>query len=238
MIESDKELKMYLYGLVHRSAIESLKTLALFGIATEVSWREVGELGAIVESGFPVQVCASSEKALIDAIVIHDRVLLSAFAVGTVLPLRFGTEFVSEQALLEHLEQHQSKYLTILQKLEGKAEVSLKLFAEQAEPEPMPANLKGRDYFLAKKEQAQQQQLIQTRLDGDRQTLIQDLQSQNIQVFTKVTDHYLLLCDRSFDLTSMIMNWKTALKWTWKISDSIPPYHFVGSSKKHGVLFD
>ena len=88
---------MYLYGLVHRSAIEVLAINQINGIAGDLSWRESGELAAIVESGFPAQACANSEAALIEAIVSHDRVLLSVFASQTILPLRFGTEFASER---------------------------------------------------------------------------------------------------------------------------------------------
>jgi hypothetical protein len=226
---------MYLYGLVHRSAIESLKSLSIAGIAHELVWIESGELGAIVEPGFPVQACAASEQALIDAIVVHDRVLLSTFAVTTVLPLRFGTEFASDDALLEHLKTQQNAYLTALKVLDSKAEVSLKLFAQQAEPEPISTSLKGRDYFLAKKEQAQQQQLFQQSFDRDRQSLIEALQSQNIQVFTKSVDHYLLLCDRDCGLEDILKIWQFQMhegdrdqnQWTWTLSERLPPYHFA-----------
>ena len=68
---------MYLYGLVHRSAIGMLTIDKINGIASELGWRESGELAAIVEPGFPAQACANSEAALIEAIVNHDRVLLS-----------------------------------------------------------------------------------------------------------------------------------------------------------------
>jgi hypothetical protein len=219
---------MYLYGLVHRSAIENLIAIDRRGIAGDLRRIESGELLAIVESGFPVQACAESEQALIAAIVVHDRVLLSAFAVTTVLPLRFGTEFTSETALLSHLEQKQSLYLAAIHALEHKAEVSLKLCFDLPEPELIPATLKGRDYFHAKKQQAQQQQSIQSRLDADRQTLVEALQSQNIQVFTKSVDHYLLLCDRDCDLTVILENCKLVNPWTWKMSEFLPPYHFAG----------
>jgi hypothetical protein len=218
---------MYLYGLVHRSAIEHLKSLSIAGIAHELVWIESGELGAIVEPGFPVQACAVSEQALIDAIVIHDRVLLSAFAVTTVLPLRFGTEFASDDALLEHLKTQQSAYLKAIKALESQAEVSLKLFAQQAEPEPIPTTLKGRDYFLAKKEQSQQQQLFQQSFDRDRQSLIEEFQFHNIQIFTKSVDHYLLLCDRTCDLALYLKCWQSQNQWTWKLSELLPPYHFA-----------
>ncbi len=222
---------MYLYGLVHRSAIEDLKRLPIAGIANDLVWIESGDLAAIVEPGFPVQACAVSEQALIDAIVIHDRVLLSAFAVTTVLPLRFGTEFANDSALLNHLQTQQSTYLKALNLLESKAEVSLKLFAEQAELPPIPANLKGRDYFMAKKEQAQQQQLMQQSFDLDRNALMTILQDQNIQVFTKSTDHYLLLCDRDCNLQLHLNSWQSQNQsqnqWNWQLSELLPPYHFA-----------
>ncbi len=229
---------MYLYGLAHRSAIEDLKLLSIAGIANELAWIESGDLVAIVEPGFPVQACASSEQALIDAIVVHDRVLLSAFAVTTVLPLRFGTEFASEMALLAHLQTQQGDYLKALNLLESKAEVSLKLMAEQAELPPISANLKGRDYFLAKKEQAQQQQVMQQSFDHDRQSLIEEFQFHNIQIFTKSVDHYLLLCDREFDLECILKIWQFQMhecdraqnQWTWKLSEMLPPYHFAAEA--------
>lgn len=218
---------MYLYGLVHRSAIDRLQSLSVAGIANELVWIESGELAAIAEPGFPVQACAVSEQALIDAIVVHDRVLLSAFALTTVLPLRFGTEFASDSALLSHLQTQQSIYLKALNVLESKAEVSLKLLAEQAEPQPLSPNLKGRDYFLAKKEQAQQQQIQQQNFDRDRQRLIEEFQVNHIQVFTKSVDHYLLLCDRDCDLEVYLNSWQRSNLWTWKLSEMLPPYHFA-----------
>ena len=39
---------MYLYGFVHRSAIEMLAINQINGIAGDLSWRESGELAAIV----------------------------------------------------------------------------------------------------------------------------------------------------------------------------------------------
>ncbi len=232
---------MYLYGLVHRSAIEMLTIDKITGIASELSWRESGELAAIVEPGFPAQACANSEAALIEAIVNHDRVLLSVFATQTILPLRFGTEFTSELALIQHLETNQVAYLNAIDTLNNKAEISLKLSATQSEREPISAQLKGREYFLAKKEQSQHQQLVDQYLDHDRALLLQKLSDRGIEVFEKSMDHYLLLCDRNFDLESILSNWQIEMEeanhpdqsknkpknqWIWKISEDLPPYHF------------
>ncbi len=226
---------MYLYGLVHRTAIGTLKSLPIAGISAELIYLESGDLVAIVEPGFPVQACAASEQALIDAIVVHDRVLLSAFAVTTVLPLRFGTEFATDAALLDHLQNQQQHYLAALTALQGKAEMSLKLSAKLPESELISASLKGREYFQAKKEQSQQQQMLQTRLDGDRQSLIEELQLQNIRVFTKSVDHYLLLCDRGIAIQDVLTIWQLQMKecdssqtqWSWKVSEMLPAYHFA-----------
>lgn len=234
---------MYLYGLVHRTAIETLKSLPIAGISNELIYLESGDLVAIVEPGFPVQACAASEQALIDAIVVHDRVLLSAFAVTTVLPLRFGTEFATDTALLDHLQNQQASYLKALIALQGKAEVSLKIFAELPEPEAIPANLKGREYFQAKKAQSQQQQTLQIQLDGDRQSLVKELQFHNIQVFTKSVDHYLLLCDRGFAIQDVLTIWQlqtqesdsAPTQWTWKISEMLPAYHFAAEVLAEGL---
>ena len=232
---------MYLYGLVHRSAIEMLAIDKINGIAGELGWRESDELAAIVEPGFPAQACANSEAALIEAIVSHDRVLLSVFAIQTILPLRFGTEFTSESALIQHLETNQVAYLNAIDTLKNKAEISLKLSATQAELEPISAQLKGREYFLAKKEQSQHQQLIEQYLDHDRALLLQQLSDRGIEVFEKAVDHYLLLCDRNFDLESILSNWQAEMdetdrinqstnkpknQWIWKSSEELPPYHF------------
>lgn len=230
---------MYLYGLVHRSAIEMLAINQINGIACDLGWRESGELAAIVENGFPAQACANSEAALIEAIVRHDRVLLSVFASQTILPLRFGTEFASEQALIQHLQKNQIAYLKAINALRNKAEISLKLSATQSEMPPIPAELKGREYFLAKKEQSQQQQFIEQYLDRDRTLLLQQLSDRGIQVFEKTVDHYLLLCDRNFDLKSILERWQVEMEeydrtnqpkneWIWKISEELPPYHFSG----------
>ena len=156
---------MYCYGLVRTREIEPIETMP-DGIEGLLCWVICGEIAALVERNFGMVAGAFSEAELLTAIVGHDRVLRSVFQTMTVLPLRFGTEFTTEVALQEHFKQNLSDYLRKLTALENKAEISLTLTAIAPAEVLIPAHLTGRDYFLARKEQSQQQ--LQWQADCDR----------------------------------------------------------------------
>ncbi|WP_218079510.1 GvpL/GvpF family gas vesicle protein [Anthocerotibacter panamensis] len=138
---------MYAFALAPAPAISQ----AILGIIPEpVVWISVGALVAVVQ---PLDLSAimADEAQSLTAVVAHDRVLRELFALGDILPLRFGTVFVSETALKEHLETHQAHYQQKLTHVAGFGEFALKVQPlPPSVPSPTPA-LEGRAYFTARK---------------------------------------------------------------------------------------
>lgn len=127
------------------------------GIANSLHLVTVDQLAALVEPDLSIEVLQSSDDLLMQAVLCHDQVIREMFEQTPLLPLRFGTYFVSHQGLVEHLETHHREYLEKLKKIAGQAEFLLKLKPLTVPEFAIPNELKGRDYFLAKKQQYQMQ---------------------------------------------------------------------------------
>lgn len=229
---------MYCYGIARTGAIGNLDLIPA-GIREPLRWVICGELSALIEMEFSVAQHAIAEADLLTAIVAHDRVLRSVFDVITVLPLRFGVEFSSEAALRQQLQHQTAPYLRQLTQLENKAEVTLTLTAIAPPEVPIPAHLTGRDYFMAKKQQSQQQQNWQQECDQLRQQAVTLLQQWGIQVKQKgeaESESYFLLYDRSLPLDTYCQQWQKQLlqltggQWNYALGEPMPPYHFLDSS--------
>jgi hypothetical protein len=228
---------MYCYGLVRTPAIAQLEQMPE-GIEGDLRWVICGEVSALVEPGFDMAAKALSESELLTTIVGHDRVLRSVFQAMTVLPLRFGTEFTTELALSHYFKQHLSTYLQKLTALENKAEISLTL-TPIAPPEiTIPEQLTGRDYFLAKKQQAQQQSTWEADCARIRETAVQLLSQLGVQIRSKNPDNpgdtYVLLYDRSIPVERYCEQWRSLIAtqsqgaWQYILGEPTPPYHFAG----------
>ncbi len=231
---------MYCYGLVRTQAIEQLEIMPE-GIEGPLRWVICGEVSALVESGFEMTKRALSEAELLTAVVGHDRVLRSIFAVMTVLPLRFGTEFTTDQAIQEHFKDNLSIYLQKLTKLDNKAEIALTLRSIAPPEIAIPAHLTGRDYFLAKKQQAQQQLQWQDECDRIRHNAVTVLSELGVEIRSKnpdsPSDSYVLLYDRTVPVETYCEQWRSLLStqatgtssgdWQYILGEPTPPYHFV-----------
>jgi len=75
----------------------------------------------------------------------------------TLLPLRFGTAFVSIDALESYLQTEGERLCASLQRLDGYAEYLITGNAASPKLE-MATNLTGKDYLLAKRSQYLQQE--------------------------------------------------------------------------------
>ena len=221
---------MYTYAFF-KSAIAPLNRLA--GIAGEVQIVESGQLSALVEPSLELEVLQKDDSHLVQAVLTHDRMICDLFWQTTILPLRFGTCFVSLESLIEHLETHQESYLAKLAQLEGKAEYRLKLTPSEV-PVSTISDVKGKQYFLAKKQQYQTQQAQQ-----------EQQRSQLEQVFTSISKTYpdyrvteakegieklYLLIDRQQEtaLYQHLQNWQNhCTHWELILGEALPPYHFV-----------
>ncbi len=225
---------MYTYAFLKTSTIP----LALpTGIESPVQIVGTDQLSAVVEpklSKTKLDTLQEQNETLIQAVFAHDRVLRELFLQTTILPLRFGTHFASRQALLTHLDAQQQKYLEAIAHFEGKAEYTLKLIPVEIPVPPVPAELKGKDYFLAKKQQ-HQAQLEQKELQRkERETIIQQFATVCCQyrISSNAGDSekmYLLINrDNENQMLEQFRIWQSQyFYWQLTLGEALPPYHFL-----------
>lgn len=190
-------------------------------------------LAAIVEPGVPAETFNNDDQKLIDMAICHDRVICEVFLQITVLPLRFGTCFASEKMLVNHLESQGKEYKEKLSKIQGKEEITLKITPITI-PESAPIKGKGKDYFLAKKQQYQNQQEFNTNQWQEKQKLLEIIQAENhwdivIQEQEQSTKiHFLINTENRSDILEQFLYWQESCpRWDLTLGESLPPYHFI-----------
>ncbi|MGI0487160.1 GvpL/GvpF family gas vesicle protein [Pantanalinema rosaneae CENA516] len=222
---------MYLYALLPAPASE----LHLpEGLITQVQRLDAGKMVAVVEPEIALEPLEQDDRQLLQAILTHDRVVRELFAQTTVLPFRFGTCFTSSTNLLEHLTAMATDYLTTLQQLEGKAELTLKLTRLEPPTLEVSPDLKGKDYFLAKKQQYQQQQAFQQQQMQELEQITTAIGqvAANISFQPNHTANeslYILLARPAIaELQQSVSQWQQQYPlWQFSLSEALPPYHFV-----------
>lgn len=232
---------MYAYAIMRKT--DTKLELPAIGIAFELKAIPVDNLLAIVE---PLLTLAAleklEEKALIQAVLSHDSIICETFKQQTLLPLRFGTCFLSPEALENHLLQHQEKYLQQLAYLADKAEYCIKCIPREAPTPTIPSSAKGREYFLAKKQRYQTQQDFQAEQAQQwlfvQQTLAQYYPNALITPLQGNTQKIYILGDfiraripsspEAPFLSQQVQNWQqTCSHWEFYLGEPLPPYHFV-----------
>jgi hypothetical protein len=180
------------------------------------------------------------EQSLMQAIVQHDRLICELFNDRTLLPLRFGTAFVSIGALETYLKEEGDRLLASLERLDGYAEFLITGSAIAPKVEAA-ANLKGKDYLLAKRSQYLQQEQWRSQLQEEvldyRQTITASL---NPDIYKPEFQHvetqgsedvrvYALLPRSQVEyLQKILRSWeKTHSHWQISWSNALPPYHFL-----------
>lgn len=203
------------------------------GLQADTLLMTVENVGAIAELHIDLAVLQADDQRLLTAVLSHDRVIGEIFQQTTVLPLRFGTQMTSLEGLQAHLQTNLSAYRTKLKQLSGKAEYQLKLEPATISLPPLPEGLKGRDYFLAKKQrledqtQALQQQQVQLddlldRIRQDYPDSVQSPHEDGARVFVLV-DHANVPI-----LHQQAQTWQAGSPaWQIILSEALPPYHFV-----------
>jgi hypothetical protein len=202
------------------------------GILGSLQVIAVEGLAALVEPNLAPGLLQENDKQLVQAVISHDRVIRELFEQTAVLPLRFGTYFKTQQGLVEHLQAHRSEYLQRLEGLQGKAEYSLKLtpiaFVEPAIGE----DIKGKDYFLAKKQIYQHQATWQSEQKAELETLLETI-AQHFPQWVKGeadqgVERIYLLSESESELLESFQNWQNQLPhWELVLGEALPPYHFV-----------
>lgn len=193
-----------------------------------------GAIAALVEADLDLEAIQADNSRLLGAVLSHDRVLCDLFQQTTLLPLRFGTQLASLDHLKAHLATEQARYHSKLQALARQAEYQLKLRPLAVTPPPLAEGLKGRDYFLAKKQRIQDLATAQQQQQDECQTLLMQIAAAYPQcVIPEATDTeskvYLLIPDDQVnDLTRQIEDWGSQMPhWQLILSEALPPYHFV-----------
>jgi hypothetical protein len=80
----------------------------------------------------------------------HERVVEAIMARGVVLPLRFGTQLDSEDQLADVLATRREELLRSLERVRGKVELGVRIFAERTHPTRRQAEAGGRSYLLTR----------------------------------------------------------------------------------------
>lgn len=222
---------LYVYG-VCRKPDPSL-SLPL-GLEQETALVIVDQLAAIFEAGIDVKAIQADDQRLLTAVLSHDRVICDLFNQLPILPMRFGTQLGSLGQLRDHLLTHYTNYLTKLDRLAAKAEYQIKLVPIPILPMALSEGLKGRDYFLAKKQrlqdqtgqQQQQQQDLEEFLSSLYATYPDCVQLTSPDGDTKI---YLLLTPPDLPhLKQQAQAWLAHTRhWQLSLSEALPPYHFV-----------
>ncbi len=209
------------------------------GIAGDVQVVGNDQIAALVESALNLELIQQDDTRLVQAVLTHDRIICELFWQTSILPLRFGTWFVSLDSLLAHLDTHQAAYLEKLTQFEGKAEYTLKLVPQELNEVPIAPELKGKAYFVAKKElyATQAAQQTQQALELEQLfSLIGETYPQHCRNAIPPDRHptdspkIYLLIDRhqEGELYHHLQEWQNRSPlWELILSEALPPYHFV-----------
>ncbi|HEY9861213.1 MAG TPA: GvpL/GvpF family gas vesicle protein [Candidatus Obscuribacterales bacterium] len=225
-------MPMYTYAFLNTptSAIELPS-----GIVSALELVTCDRLSALVEPELSFETLQDHDAQLVQAVLTHDRVIRELFEQTALLPLRFGTRFLSTEGLLAHLQTHSQEYLEKLARVTGKAEYTLKLTPLVLEIEAtLPTEAQGREYFLAKKRRFQSQYEQQQQQTAEWQTLVQAIaQIYPEPVLGEAQDGsqrvYLLVSSQeSSQLYKHLQAWQIHCPhWELTLSEALPPYHFV-----------
>lgn len=224
---------MYTYAFAIPTAFDRPE-----GMIEQVKTIGNKRLVAIVEPSVSFETLETDDQLLIRAALTHDRVICDLFRQITVLPLRFGTRFISEEGLRTHLEQNADQYLAKLEKLNGKAEYTLKFIPHplSATPETEATEetkQKGKQYFLAKKQQYQARAEQQAAQQAQWQAVIEKAHSlypvipgQAQEGFERI--HLLAERTGEVSLLPQVQQWQEqCTQGTLKLDGALPPYHFA-----------
>ena len=158
--------KVKIKGSIHgAAAVETLENSGLTAWFSRVPETEFGE-----------KLASNMENLewLADASVRHQRTVSQIAESVTLLPVRFGTVFKSEESLLEHIRAEKGKLASTLARIEGTEEWGVKLFLNPAPPASPIETSSGRDYLRSK---AMVQVKKRTELDPDVVEFARELQA-------------------------------------------------------------
>ncbi|MEH1869798.1 MAG: GvpL/GvpF family gas vesicle protein [Nostoc sp.] len=200
----------------------------------ELSLIKGKNISAIVEPEISLELIQNNDEQVIKMVLAHDRVLCELYRQITVLPLRFGTCFTSENTLLNHIDSHAQEYQDKLNSIQGKNEYTLKAIPHKFEEIATPSGKNGRDYFLAKKQHYEHQKSFLASQNDEKDELI-NLITQIYQSSAIVQHHeeevrLHILVDRH-DKALLLEQVSTLREkcphWNLILGEPLPPYDFI-----------
>ncbi len=211
---------------------------------------EHSPIAAAIEPLGDLSDLESSDEILLRSALRHDQVICQLFAQLHVLPLRFGTCFVSPDKLQAHLLARQTDYQQTLATIQGRAEYLLKaIVAESPDPtnvlEETHAHASGNSgtaYLLARKQAFLRQQQWAQQIQQEIEQLQHLWPQQWPQYATPpqgeetLRQYFLLSLDQYRQALDLSQTWMADHDhWQLEWSTALPPYHFVQSSQEPEV---
>ncbi|MEM9162508.1 MAG: GvpL/GvpF family gas vesicle protein [Cyanobacteria bacterium P01_F01_bin.4] len=226
---------LYLYAFCWLPRLREATARLPAGLNQPIQIISEGDIGAAIELGIDLTAMEQDDTQLVAGVVNHDRVICDLFELAPLLPLRFGTQFLSETALRSHLQNNAARYRQRLQLLSDQVEVCLRLTPVALTLPPVDNTLTGHNYFLAQKQRLQDQATHQQQ----QQEQLSQLQSKIAHTYAHLAQEappdtleqkiYLLIGgDQLPQLPADLTTWQTTYPlWTITASEALPPYHFV-----------
>ncbi|MEO0456422.1 MAG: GvpL/GvpF family gas vesicle protein [Cyanobacteria bacterium P01_A01_bin.114] len=226
---------IYLYAFCWLPRLQAANALLPAGLNRPVQMISEADIGAAVEIDIDLTAMQQDDAQLVAGVVNHDRVICDLFEMTTLLPLRFGTQFLSEAALRSHLHNNAVQYRQRLQCLANQVEVCLRLTPITRSTPSVDRAVKGHDRFFAQRQrlqaraahqQCQQEQLSQLQLKIAHVCPHFTQETAPDSIEQKI--YLLMASDQLPDLRAHLTAWQTHYS-LWKItaSEALPPYHFV-----------
>lgn len=222
---------IYLYALCPSLAVSSGFPEGIGTAPVEV--LTVGPLGAVIEPDVDIAQIQADDTQLMTAVLAHDRILGHFFTQTPLLPLRFGTQFKDLDSVKTLLSAQGETYRQKLDYLQDKAEYLVKLIPQPLDLPEIATDLRGRDYFLAKKQRLQDHTIALHEQADHLQRFLADLQAANIPLVQNAPqdneERLHVLLSRDAETTQQLMKtWQEQLP-TWQLlcSEPLPPYHFA-----------
>jgi len=203
------------------------------GINSQLEIVQVGAIAAVAEPDLPLETLQASDERLLQAVMRHDHIIQSVFHQTPVLPLRFGTCFPSIAALQAHLTENCDRYTQQLTALANKAEYTIELTPPDLPKAAIAPDLKGKEYFLAKRRLYEQQSQAQAKLLQQQRDLIELLAQ--LGKLRPISAPEASVCKVCLLVEAAPNRLQTAIArlqqhyadWQIRCSDPLPPYHFL-----------
>lgn len=203
------------------------------GIFNHVQVIQHGEIFALVEPNIDIKSLEDDDQRLIQAALAHDRVICELFRYTNVLPLQFGTTFSAKESLINYLDSHGQEHLNKLQQLQGKAEYCIKFIPRLPDEADIASKAKGKQYFLAKKQQYESQKKFKDSQKSEWDNIVKLINKHYLSVVIKQMEEgkqVYILIDRQQKalVTDRVLGWQqTCPGWELQIGEALPPYHFI-----------